>query len=317
MADPTAPRFVAIANATYAALPALTRAVPDSQELAEVLRSGHGFEPAVVSDLDRGAVLIAIDNKLHKDTLTGGSLILSWVGHATRGDRNVLSLMARSEGEDVEVVEAGKLGQFAARTGARQMLVLIDTCYSGGGVVDAVAAATAVDQGRASPGMASFVVVAASLADEPSRSGILIRELLRILKEGPRKPDFRWNRSRKFITGHDLAQALLEDWSEPRHTPYSVSAGRVFDLVRNPLYQENVPDQPVEHLLLAARGGSGDESFFTGRERALTEIVSWMGRGAPGLFVVTGPPGCGKSAVAGRIASLSAAGERARLLQAG
>jgi tetratricopeptide (TPR) repeat protein len=317
MADPSKPRFVAIANGTYAELPALSRAVSDSRALADLLQARHDFDPAILSDLERGAVLDAIEEKLAKAGMPGGSLIVSWIGHAKKGDNDTLRLMGRSAGRDVELATAGQLGEWAARTGARQVLVLIDTCYSGSGVVDAVAAATAVDNGRAAPGMASFCVIAASLSDEPSRSGVLVRELQRLLAEGPRKPDFRWDRSRRYITGHDLAQALLEDWSEPRHTPYVVSAGRVFDLVHNPLFERGVPDQPVEHLLAAARGGSGDESFFTGRERALTEIVAWIGRGEPGLFVVTGPPGCGKSAVVGRIVSLSFRGERARLLQSG
>src|SRR5206468_2287469 len=95
--------------------------------------------------------------------------------------------------------------------------------------------------------------------------------------------------------------------------PHRISTGPDWDLVRNPRYEPGVPDQPVEHLLIAARGGSGDESFFTGREDALAEIVGWLRRGTPGLFVVTGPPGCGKSAVLGRIVSLSSSVEGARL----
>lgn len=73
----------------------------------------------------------------------------------------------------------------------------------------------------------------------------------------------------------------------------------------------------VEHLLWAARGGNADEvgNWFTGRERALAEVVSWLGAREPGLCVITGPAGCGKSAVAGRIVSLSNPEERAAIVR--
>ncbi|MER7728302.1 AAA family ATPase [Streptomyces sp. NPDC096323] len=55
--------------------------------------------------------------------------------------------------------------------------------------------------------------------------------------------------------------------------------------------------------------------YFSGRIRVLSELVDWLtsplgdGRGR----VVTGSPGCGKSAVLGRIVALSDLGYRARL----
>jgi tetratricopeptide (TPR) repeat protein len=89
------------------------------------------------------------------------------------------------------------------------------------------------------------------------------------------------------------------------------------DFVRNPLFKPDLPDQPVEDLLNAMRAGvaAGEERFFTGREAALARLVAWLALAKPGLFVVTGPPGCGKSALVGRLADLSAPAERARLLQ--
>jgi hypothetical protein len=46
--------------------------------------------------------------------------------------------------------------------------------------------------------------------------------------------------------------------------------------------------------------------FFSGRTRVLRELVGWLGGdGAPGTRLVTGNPGCGKSAVLARIVSLA------------
>jgi tetratricopeptide (TPR) repeat protein len=307
-------RVVAIANGSYARLPALTRAVPDARELANMLHARNEFEERVLPSLERGALRDQIDEQLGENVLVDGNLIVVWIGHGKIGADHTLRLLAPSEGKDGEVGSAGQLGEWAARTGARQVLVVIDTCFSGGGVVDAVQLAEAVNSGRTLPGQKWFGVIAASLKDEPARSGALVSELIRLLKEGPRQADFRWDRKRPYIRGDDLLQALLADWSEPRQQPYPISVGKAWDIIRNPRFEPGIPDQPVEHLLLAARGGSGEESYFTGRESALDKIVKWVRTCSPGLFVLTGPPGCGKSAVAGRIVSMSSSAERKRLL---
>jgi tetratricopeptide (TPR) repeat protein len=307
-------RFIAIANGIYYTLSPLTRAEPDANELAEVLRTKHQFEPEVLPSLERGALLDEIDKHLGKDALSEGTLIVIWIGHGEIGANHSLRLIGRSKVDDVEVASAGELGEWAARTGAQQVLVVIDTCFSGGGVVDAVRLAEAVNSGRASPEKVWFGVLAACLGDEPARSGALVRELTRILSEGPQKADFRWDPSRPFICGDDLVKAVCDDFSEPRQKPYPIKLGISWDFVCNPCYTPGLPDQPVEHLLHAARGGSGEASYFTGRKNAIEQIVNWMRCAEPGLFVLTGPPGCGKSAVIGRIVSLSSSAERARLL---
>ena len=45
-------------------------------------------------------------------------------------------------------------------------------------------------------------------------------------------------------------------------------------------------------------------AYFTGRTRALGELVAWLGTNRGGLCVVTGDPGSGKSAVLGRLVAL-------------
>ncbi|MFE6662290.1 tetratricopeptide repeat protein [Streptomyces sp. NPDC057697] len=61
-----------------------------------------------------------------------------------------------------------------------------------------------------------------------------------------------------------------------------------------------------EHADAGTPAGYQEEGwFFTGRKEVLGRIVAWLEAGGPGLFLVTGPAGCGKSAVLGRIAALT------------
>ena len=54
--------------------------------------------------------------------------------------------------------------------------------------------------------------------------------------------------------------------------------------------------------------------LFTGRRAVLRRIVTWMRDDTPGVLVVAGSAGCGKSAVVGHIAALSDPTERKELL---
>ncbi|MGH3871825.1 MAG: hypothetical protein ACRDSR_09995 [Pseudonocardiaceae bacterium] len=57
--------------------------------------------------------------------------------------------------------------------------------------------------------------------------------------------------------------------------------------------------------------------LFTGRRAVLQRIVTWMGDNTPGALVVTGPAGCGKSAVLEHITALSDPSSREELLAHG
>ncbi|WP_127502348.1 AAA family ATPase [Actinoplanes solisilvae] len=309
-------QVVAVANGSYATLTPLGRAVPDSEGLVGLLRERHGFDGVVLADLRRGALLDEIDAALQKKSMPGGKLIVLWTGHGELGPDRQLKLLGRTtDTDDDEIATARKLGEWAARTGATQVLVVVDTCHSGGGVPDALAMADAVLAGRADPGAAWFGVVAASRGDEPARSGAMARELTRLLTHGPTDDALRlrWNAYREEIRGDDLIDALVKEWSEPRHSPQQAATGDAWPMLRNPLHRPRASHVVVEHLLQAARGTSTTDNFFTGRERILARVVRWLRRGTPGLYVVTGPAGSGKSAILGRVVSLSVPDERQSL----
>ena len=77
----------------------------------------------------------------------------------------------------------------------------------------------------------------------------------------------------------------------------------------------------TEHWLPKARGGASAAgiSYFTGRKRALSELVSWLTapQGDGRARVITGSPGAGKSAVPAHLVTLSNSQERSRIETAG
>jgi hypothetical protein len=150
-----------------------------------------------------------------------------------------------------------------------------------------------------------------------ARDGAFGELLGRLLIEGPRDADMRrrWSRHNRLITGDDLGAALIEDWADENQRPDFVSRGRRWFMLPNPLWEPDAPEQVVEHLLLAARGGDVDQrSWFTGRVAEVNQVVSWVVEGTAGVRVVTGSSGTGKSAIVGRVVSLSNPTQRARLL---
>jgi hypothetical protein len=113
----------------------------------------------------------------------------------------------------------------------------------------------------------------------------------------------RWSSYQAGLRGDDLIDALVKEWDEPLQRPHQRSFGDPWFVLANPLYRPGASDELVEHLKWAARGGALDEegNWFTGRNAQLRSIVGWLRDGQPGLCLITGPAGCGKSALAGRI----------------
>ncbi|MEO1636580.1 MAG: hypothetical protein AAFS04_16030, partial [Cyanobacteria bacterium J06631_9] len=306
-------RFVAITYSKYKELGDLPKSEESAYNLAKILQENHGFETISLPDLDPTALSLAAEEHLSENALPNGKLIISWTGHGQKNAQGSLSLMGQVGEHDMEVLSPQKLGEWAVRTGAQQTLILLDTCYSGSGLLDVLGMAKAVKDGRRSGGTTWFSVVAASRSTQKAREKALLSALQHLLAKGPERPSIGWERKRKYVRGADLVQTLLSNWNESRQTAQAISTGPSREFIHNPLNDQQIAE-PVEQLLFAARGGSGTTSFFTGRESALCEIVTWLADDYPGMLVVTGPPGSGKSAVIGRIVSLSSPREREKLL---
>jgi hypothetical protein len=317
--------FVGIGIGKYDHLRPLERAVPDVEAVEERLAK-DGFVAATCLDSAHETVVRSLLAALQRDGLgrSGTVLVLLWAGHASQNeDTGSLRLFAtanREDDPDGAVMTADEVAELAARTRASQILILLDACNSGSAVVDVARVVDAMGRKLVDLDRRWIGVLASCQDYERAVDGALARKVLQLLKDGPadRSLRLRWNSYQAGLRGDDLVDALIKEWDEERQSPKQISMGDAWFLLPNPLYRPGAREQIVEHLLWAARGGAPDETgiWFTGRVKALSKIVAWLGEGEPGLCVVTGPAGCGKSAVAGRIVSLSNSRERSEILSA-
>lgn len=209
-------------------------------------------------------------------------------------------------------VPAETLINDAVASGADQILVIIETCHAGDAVGQGLEkalrrwATTSTPPGRAK----WFGIMASCRRDETSDgSGPLLTALTDMLKAGPATTAYRsaWSAHNELVSGPDLLAALGERWHGEGRTPVPATLGTGRPVFPNPRHVPGAPARLVEHLVLAARGvGYREEGrFFTGRKEVLGRISAWLEADEAGLFLVTGPAGCGKSAVLGRIGTLT------------
>ncbi|MEU0387645.1 tetratricopeptide repeat protein [Streptomyces chartreusis] len=264
-----------------------------------------------------------------------GPALILWSGHGELVDGRDLRLVLgdlKLTGSPSERtmrlrehgVTAQQLVDTAWASDADQVLLLVDTCHAGAGLGPGVETAlehlgqTSLPEGRSK----WLGAMASCRASELSEGyGPLLEAVARALAEGPRTDRYLsvWSVHNELVTGADLMAAVRSQWDADGQTPQKVTVGDERPAFPNPMSEPGAPAALVEHLVLAARGvGHREEGwFFTGRRRVLGRIVDWMEAGDPGLFLVTGPAGCGKSAVLGRIATLADPRQRQETLRQG
>ncbi|WP_369258108.1 AAA family ATPase [Streptomyces sp. R35] len=303
--------------------PELTHATEQLNSLCALLK-GYGYTPTVVEDPPRDGLKVSVEGwrKGWKEQGGNGPAIVLWSGHGQlRNDRLRLIVHDTLDIKDSEQTYGmDTLTSAALRSGADQILLLVDTCYSGAGVLASLDEALADLAAKTlPPGRSNWLGVVASCRPQEKAEGrgVLLETVAEVLRNGPRTKSYRheWSPRNGLITGSAVIQAALDQWPEDEgQLPIPAFLGRDRPMFSNP-HNENKKLEPelVEHLVRAARGVARVEEgwFFSGRRRVLREIVDWCKAGEPGLFLVTGSAGSGKSAVLGRISTLSDRAHRA------
>ncbi|MFE6976556.1 tetratricopeptide repeat protein [Streptomyces sp. NPDC057682] len=252
----------------------------------------------------------------------GKPAIIVWSGHGVLVD-DELRLALCDLDLDVEQVvrdaralrhgvSAETLVNEAVASGADQILVIVDACHAGDAVGRGVEKALRRwETTSAPPGRVQWFGIMASCrrGETSDGGGPLLEALAEVLREGPVTREYRsaWSAHNAWVSGPDVLAALGERWSGEGQTPVPAALGTGRPVFPNPRHVPGAPARLVEHLVLAARGvGFREEGwFFTGRKQVLGRITAWLETDEAGLFLVTGPAGCGKSAVLGRIATLA------------
>lgn len=306
-------RFVGIGVGSYELMQPLQHAVSDVRELHALLR-GYEGEPLV--DPTEAEVRDHL-RALCDEPQDGGALVALWSGHAVPVARNLRLLAKDSRGKQDGIL----LHDFAlscAASGAQQVLIIVDACYSGSQLDEAVRTIAAVQE-ELLAGQVHWAGVLVSCAGfETARDGLFGGKLRKLLRAGPTADEDarRWSDRTALVDGGAIGTALLNAWDSDVQRPRFMQYGSAQPMLPNPLFAANTV---VKHLLLAARGGDSadNRSWFTGRTAQVDRVVGWVRSGVPGLRVVTGSPGTGKSAVLGRVVSLSNPAERDLLLTTG
>ncbi|MGW2589470.1 tetratricopeptide repeat protein [Streptomyces sp. NPDC001515] len=264
----------------------------------------------------------------------GKPAIIVWSGHGVLVDDELRLALCDLELDVEQVVRdaralrdgvsAETLVNEAVASGADQILVIIDACHAGDAVGRGVEKAlrrwetTSASAGR----VQWFGIMASCRRGETSDGeGPLLDALARVLREGPATREYRsaWSAHNAWVSGPDVLAALGERWRGEGQTPVPATLGTGRPVFPNPRHVAGAPARLVEHLVLAARGVGFQEEgwFFTGRKQVLGRITAWLEADEAGLFLVTGPAGCGKSAVLGRVATLADPVRRAETVAAG
>ena len=229
--------------------------------------------------------------------------LLVWSGHCER-DRFDDAHMQTSDVRVAAKTVAGWLGQLRFR----QWIVVVDGCF-GASVIDDLS--EILDKATSFPGH-SCTLLASADATTTAEAGQFLAAMASVVGSGA--DNGRWSTSDRFLVVSDLIDRITHEMQ--RRNPGSagpvskkVGYGWPDRIFPNPLYRPRSGAVALDeaHFLPKARGIETGEAgwYFTGRTQVLGRIVGWLGGPSGGLFVVTGPAGTGKSAVLGRVVTLS------------
>ena len=305
----------------------------------EVLPTVSGSAGTITDELTRIADDLSIQ--------VARAVILLWSGH---GEAPGEDLRLATQ-ESVQPMDAGDglapsmLVDKLVGSGARFLYLILDVCQAGAAASNVTAAAG--QRFREQP-PGSFVGMAALFSAHPFEQavgGVFVETLERVLRGGPSSGACEviartgwggFNQHNRLVTADELEDVLAVEFEVLRNERPSVQSpvggrvGRPFGLFPNPLFQANAASETVEtvrqrwlkqdvltHFLPKARGLEPGEQgwFFTGRRDVSREIVNWLvaKKTAPteNLYILMGDGGTGKSAILGRLVSLTDAGYRA------
>jgi hypothetical protein len=254
-------------------------------------------------------------------------LVLYWSGHGKR-QADGLYLIARDSPatnlNQTNAVEPRFIARRAACSKARRILIVFDACFSGEALSEVIKTVSGIiDRQMPTEGKSwGIAVLASTHATQRAQEGVLCRIFKDVLTDS--QTNRRWS-DFDHVIGSDKLFDTLQDEMKRRVPDQKIdiaTRGSTGDLIPNPRFHhgrfaENVEERKwrlsqsvvgMDHFEFAARGievGATGGWYFAGREAVLRRLVGWMRTAKHGVRILTGRPGAGKSAVMGRLATLS------------
>jgi hypothetical protein len=211
-------------------------------------------------------------------------------------------------------LRSGDLADFIAASPVQHALVLLDTCFSGAGAGEAAARAQElsrslrVDEQRGS----GLLFVASARPKDEAEQAVFAEALSEVVLHDDSvagslvpylHPDEVVDGINRLFEGRGLQQ---------RARLNAANVSRPAGLLPNPRYLSGRHMDFVGHWDPHARGVQPDQasrraSYFTGRTFVLDKLAAYLTGSEPDtrMRVITGDPGCGKSAVLARLVVLS------------
>lgn len=335
--------FIALGVSKYCHLPKEDQlaSVPSDVSAIGRLFQGFGYE-AVLPGLGEYESADQIRQKLTRwssdvDLTADDVVVLYFAGHGGVEDRDRHYLLCWDSREDDFVSSAlatEDLVRILCRGDLRHLLLMLDTCSAGAGGADAAAVALQSIAYRSTSGTASAGLwfLGSARHKDIAEDGRFVTALTKAVEITAERTGMR----QRYLDLTELVKAVNEGFEASGSgqraelasglvtglAPFLANAGfrdELPPLGTDLQVQRRVAGQDLdEHFGPRSRGvefESEQGMYFSGRVRVLSELVEWAtssggdGRGR----VVTGSPGCGKSAVLGRIVALSDPEYRSRI----
>ena len=317
----------------------IPRAEPDVVEVAEWFTRRSGVAHArALENLGKSPCAAEVTQSLRDflDGLDASDVVVIYIAchgeldgaraHLFGRDTPRTKLAGRS-------IDASTFGTILGQGKPHNILLIIDACVAGrlGSVIQRAAEdASDADNSRDPHRPFAQVLVSSTFGRDLAYDGRFAKAFLRAVS------DERWTgTTSRWIDIDHLIRGLNEELRDIRSA--QIAERRVWgpgaaELIPNPnlascrLGQLIADEEFHAHFDPSARGVARGEAgtFFTGRERELQRIVRWLGEAAHSggeaaaaalaadfpLLVITGSPGCGKSALLSRIAVLADSAHR-------
>lgn len=339
--------FIALGSGRYCHLPEDEQlwSVPADVRAASELFSALGYQ-TVLPGLGEYDGADQIRQKLRHWSadvaLTADDVVVVYfAGHGSVEERDRHYLLCwDSQDEDLAATALATedLLRILCKGGLRHLLLILDTCSGGAGTAEASAVALQTIAYRNVGGNASTGLwfLSSARCKDIAEDGAFVAAL----NEAVETTTGRTGQRQQYLDLTELVKAVNERFdADGKSQRAELASGLVTGLapfLPNAGYREELPPigtdleiqrrvaerDLTEHFGPRSRGVEFESEqglYFSGRVSMLSELVTWLtaddgdGRGR----VVTGSPGCGKSAVLGRIVALSDGRYRPKLDLAG